>query len=118
MNTIPVTVTFDANTRQITCSVPKVTVDPGEQALITWSLVTKDGGDREASFAPNGINFVPGTLTPGNIEYSLSDDNKNNSGHQKAYLYGINVFFNGETYTLDPEVANDASPPPLIHKSS
>jgi len=100
-----VTITFDPNTTpQFQVSPDPVDVQFGNHQVI-WNLETPG-----AAFAPNGIDFgsnSPGTLTQNSAtKFTLADDNTNTSGNDADYNYSINIVYNGQTYTDDPEVAN------------
>jgi hypothetical protein len=105
-----VTVTFNPNlpqAQQISCNPDTTHVPYGNAQIVTWNLTGQSG----AAFAANGISFYsspPGTLSRvSDTQFQLSDDNTNQSGAEVDYPYGINITYNGQPYSLDPEVAND-----------
>ncbi len=103
-----VTVTFTPPPQErIQSSPDPVHVPYGNGQSVTWNLQGPPG----AAFAGNGISFKgssPGTLTRvSDTQYSLADDNTNTSGQEIDYAYGINITYNGQPYSVDPEVEND-----------
>lgn len=105
-----VTVTFNPNlpqAQQINCNPDPAHVPYGNAQTVTWNLTGQSG----AAFTTDGISFynsAPGTLSRvSDTQFQLSDDNTNQSGAEVDYSYGIYINYNGQQYSLDPEVAND-----------
>jgi hypothetical protein len=104
-----VSVTFAPNSpQQIICNPDPIHVPYGSNQQVTWNL----NGPNGAAFSSSGISFKDqsaGTLLRVNdTQYQLTDDNTNTSGADVDYPYSVNIVYNNQTYTLDPEVANDS----------
>jgi hypothetical protein len=114
-----VVVTFDPKANpSISVDQDPLHVRPG-LAHITWTLV----GPGE--FASNGIEFPgpkkrlpkpwPGTPSPQGAKTFVSDDLNDVKDKEPpvVYPYTINIVTaDGQTVSLDPDVANDPPPPP------
>lgn len=99
------------------CHVPN-----GNTAPVIWTLLSP--GFQGAQFAPEntsdrtkqGVYFTTGSGWTGSqpaptgssgTVYSVNDNNTNAGPTSVKYKYGVNVTYNGQTYSHDPEVEND-----------
>src|SRR5688572_28838713 len=107
MPTVSVTFTPNSPQQQINCNPDSVAVPYGNNQVVTWNLY----GPQGSTFASNGINFKsasPGTLVRvSDTQYQLTDDNTNTTGTEIDYPYTVNLMYNNQPYTYDPQVANE-----------
>jgi hypothetical protein len=113
MPTVTVTFTPSNPNQKINCNPDAVHVPFGNGQNVTWNL----NGPAGAVFGTDGIYFKngsPGTLSrTSDTSYSLDDDNDNTSGQDVVYAYGVNISYQGNNYSIDPEVENDPGHGPL-----
>jgi hypothetical protein len=95
-----------------------VSVPFGNQT-ITWTLVSPRAPGTKFARA-NGVVFKPGQQWAGpqptpvgdsGTVFSVADNNNNRGAQPVPYAYGVNVVYNGTTYTYDPEVLNEPPAP-------
>ena len=114
---------------------PKFTFSPdpykvayGPTNQVTWTLVAPNF--QGTQFSPQnttdptkqGVYFKADSGWPGSqpapsgqstTVYSVNDNNTNQTGADVKYKYGVNVIYQGTTYSHDPEVENDPKGGPI-----
>ena len=121
-----INVTFNPNAvapaKQFTFSPDPCHVPFGSNNTVTWTLAAP--GFQGAQFAPQnttdptkqGVYFntdsgwtgsQPAPSGSSGTVYSVNDNNNNPTLKGIKFKYGVNVTYNGQTYSHDPEVEND-----------
>lgn len=116
-------VTFDPTASPMfSFNLDPIPVPYGNNQTITWTLISPKAAGAHFD-ATNGVAFKPNSGWSGAAPsgagnsptvFTVIDNNTNPGTLAVDYPYSVNVVYNNQTYTYDPEVANDPKGNPTV----